>query len=224
MPRVTKRWMTSRRRAPRKSGGKRMTPASARVPVHDTSEKAKGALEGASLTLIRRSTGRAPEPLVGFEPTTARLRIECSTPELQWRRFQPCPGADSNRDAFRHHPLKMACLPVSPPGRLTHQLTASTGPTGLEPATSRVTVECSNQTELRPLARIGGSRGAPTPPPNPISCTCTACHRGIRLRSVVTHHSRPTTHHSRPTHPPAHASNTSLRPIARRGIEPLSAP
>ena len=26
-----------------------------------------------------------------------------------------------------------------------------TGPTGLEPATSRVTVECSNQTELRPL-------------------------------------------------------------------------
>src|SRR5918993_3626155 len=30
-----------------------------------------------------------------------------------------CPGADSNRDAFRHHPLKMACLPVSPPGRFT---------------------------------------------------------------------------------------------------------
>ena len=33
----------------------------------------------------------------------------------------------------------------------------STGPTGLEPATSRVTVECSNQTELRPhtLRRTG---------------------------------------------------------------------
>src|SRR5829696_9409710 len=28
---------------------------------------------------------RTPEPLVGFEPTTARLRIECSTPELQWQ-------------------------------------------------------------------------------------------------------------------------------------------
>ena len=28
-----------------------------------------------------------------------------------------CPGADSNRDAFRHHPLKMACLPISPPGQ-----------------------------------------------------------------------------------------------------------
>ncbi len=25
-----------------------------------------------------------PEPPVGFEPTTARLRIECSTPELRW--------------------------------------------------------------------------------------------------------------------------------------------
>jgi hypothetical protein len=30
-----------------------------------------------------------------------------------------------------------------------------TGPTGLEPATSRVTVECSNQTELRPLTQSG---------------------------------------------------------------------
>src|SRR4051812_2114422 len=28
-----------------------------------------------------------------------------------------CPGADSNRYAFRHHPLKMACLPISPPGQ-----------------------------------------------------------------------------------------------------------
>ena len=28
---------------------------------------------------------REGEPLVGFEPTTARLRIESSTPELQWR-------------------------------------------------------------------------------------------------------------------------------------------
>src|SRR5437764_13461206 len=27
-----------------------------------------------------------------------------------------CPGTDSNRDALRHHPLKMACLPISPPG------------------------------------------------------------------------------------------------------------
>ena len=63
------------------------------------------------------SETRRGEPLVGFEPTTARLRIESSTPELQWRVCSQCPGADSNRDAFRHYPLKIACLPVSPPGR-----------------------------------------------------------------------------------------------------------
>src|SRR6185503_67829 len=81
-----------------------------------------------------------------------------------------CPGADSNRYAFRHHPLKMACLPISPPGQLfsAHRTAAiclkppaircfNTGPTGLEPATSRVTVECSNQTELRPQLLESGS-------------------------------------------------------------------
>ena len=59
------------------------------------------------------------EPAVRIELTTARLRIGCSTTELRWRLFgrtRTCPGADSNRDAFRHHPLKMACLPISPPG------------------------------------------------------------------------------------------------------------
>src|SRR5438105_15536283 len=54
------------------------------------------------------------EPQVRIELTTARLRIGCSTPELLW---PLCPGADSNRYAFRHHPLKMACLPISPPGQ-----------------------------------------------------------------------------------------------------------
>src|SRR5881296_4011135 len=29
-----------------------------------------------------------------------------------------CPGPDSNRDALRHCPLKTACLPVPPPGRV----------------------------------------------------------------------------------------------------------
>src|SRR4051812_5696987 len=46
----------------------------------------------------------------------------------------------------------------------------TTGPTGLEPATSRVTVECSNQTELWPLAQ-SGLVWRTAPPPNPISCT-----------------------------------------------------
>src|SRR6186997_2271110 len=89
------------------------------------------------------SMNYSSEPQVGIEPTTARLRIECSTPELLWQDFRwllmaegrglprvqlsalspqmqfACPGSDSNRDALRHHPLKMACLPVSPPGRTT---------------------------------------------------------------------------------------------------------
>ena len=37
-----------------------------------------------------------------------------------------CPGADSNRDALRHHPLKMACLPISPPGRSTFSFSLTT--------------------------------------------------------------------------------------------------
>ena len=90
-----------------------------------------------------------------------------------------------------------------------------TGPTGLEPATSRVTVECSNQTELLPLARIGGSRGAPTPPPNPISLHL---HHRVSPRST----SPPHHHHLTTSHPLAHRS--SPYDIARRGIEPLSAP
>src|SRR5436309_14050396 len=79
--------------------------------------------------------------------------------------IEECPGTDSNRDALRHHPLKMACLPISPPGLIQeyncghdcghyygHDCDAAltTGPTGVEPATSRVTVECSNQLSYGP--------------------------------------------------------------------------
>ena len=121
---------------------------------------------GTSITYRVTGMTRLQEPQVGIEPTTARLRIECSTTELLWRTVlqtcrRACPGADSNRDAFRHHPLKMACLPISPPGRLEVIQGQATGPTGLEPATSRVTVECSNQTELRP---------------QPASCVLPSCN------------------------------------------------
>src|SRR6185437_9341268 len=34
---------------------------------------------------------RTSEPQVGIEPTTARLRIECSTPELLWHHLVPMP-------------------------------------------------------------------------------------------------------------------------------------
>jgi hypothetical protein len=86
---------------------------------------------GAAAYAIGLRSVRQREPQVGFEPTTARLRIECSTPELLWpintagahagAPPNQCPGADSNRDAFRHYPLKIACLPVSPPGRAAQQ-------------------------------------------------------------------------------------------------------
>jgi hypothetical protein len=135
----------------------------------------------------RRSQGPRPagpcptaEPAVGIEPTTARLRIGCSATELRWRPnaegrndatpaaglrvscCTTCPGADSNRDALRHHPLKMACLPISPPG---HCLTTAerqgayaspTGLTGIEPATSGVTDRHSNQLSYSP--NCGGRR------------------------------------------------------------------
>jgi hypothetical protein len=91
---------------------------------------------------------KRPEPLVGFEPTTARLRIECSTPELQWQR--------TSRMPWRGFEPRRLSAPPPQDGVSTSFTTRAktTGPTGLEPATSRVTVECSNQTELRPLARI----------------------------------------------------------------------
>src|SRR5262245_14757458 len=94
--------------------------------TNTTIERAVRGEKNKKASLSRRLSHR--EPAVGIEPTTARLRIECSTTELRWRMrwgtvprsryafWQTCPGADSNRDALRHHPLKMACLPISPPG------------------------------------------------------------------------------------------------------------
>ena len=125
------------------------------------------------------------EPAVGIEPTTARLRIECSTTELRWRScclpvppyddHGTCPGTDSNRDALRHHPLKMACLPISPPGQ--HALQCLTGLTGLEPATSGVTDRHSNQAELQPpttILRLTFSPHSPKGSRTPL-CTLKEC-------------------------------------------------
>ena len=72
-------------------------------------------------------------------------------PSTVYRLPLQCPDSDSNRDALRHHPLKMACLPVSPPGQNYRDTTERqqtnnrettdtsppmTGATGLEPAAS----------------------------------------------------------------------------------------
>jgi hypothetical protein len=102
------------------------------------------------------------------------LDYESSALPLSYGGMRECPGADSNRDAFRHHPLKMACLPISPPGPNDWELGSgnrlqagpegrkrfprsgslfpffSTGLTGLEPATSGVTDRHSNQLSYSP--------------------------------------------------------------------------
>ena len=158
------------------------------------------------------------EPQVGIEPTTARLRIECSTTELLWRRTTskpfgrlryptlllvrarrcwPCEGnalarirtatpfgtTPSRWRVYQFHHQGLQHLAV-PEARTTHK---TTGPTGLEPATSRVTVECSNQTELRP----------PTP-------------------------HQPAVLHQHPT--PAPLPSREPAPIAPTGVEPVSPP
>jgi hypothetical protein len=131
------------------------------------------------------------EPAVGIEPTTARLRIECSTTELRWlaslARSAPVLSGVARAQRLTPIPLPSSALArtrtVTPYGttpsrwrvyqfhhqgdktdfRRRHRTSErhplreskppckTTGPTGLEPATSRVTVECSNQAELRPL-------------------------------------------------------------------------
>ena len=68
------------------------------------------------------------EPQVGIEPTTARLRIECSTPELLWQHtvFMPWRGLEPRRLAApppqdgvstnfttRALPLRACCEPHS---------------------------------------------------------------------------------------------------------------
>ena len=158
---------------------------------------------------------KRPEPLVGFEPTTARLRIECSTPELQWQRtsrmpwrgFEPRrlsapPPQDGVSTSFTTRALYYLHAFVderSGTHSPTHPLTCKpTGPTGLEPATSRVTVECSNQAELRPLARIGGSVANPHRHRIRSPAPATACHRGIPLTHPSTHSLPRPAHRSRP--------------------------
>jgi hypothetical protein len=101
------------------------------------------------------------EPQVGIEPTTARLRIECSTTELLWRKYgMPWLGFEPRRLAAPppqdgvSTSFTTRAIPSSSTAATPTDTPTTTGATGLEPATSRVTVECSNQTELRPLTNI----------------------------------------------------------------------
>jgi hypothetical protein len=111
-----------------------------------------------------------------------RTATPCGTTPSRWRVYQFHHQGDYGRSEGRRswvqgelHSLGPRTFDLGP--------ALATGPTGLEPATSRVTVECSNQTELRP------------------QLLCDA--RPPAVATLV------------------HSGATS---IARRGIEPLSAP
>ena len=71
-----------------------------------------------------------------------RTAMPFGTTPSRWRVYQ-----------FHHQGKTTACAAQFP----------ATGPTGLEPATSRVTVECSNQTELRPQLLKSGSETLSSP-------------------------------------------------------------
>ena len=141
--------------------------------------------------VTKRQTLTAGEPQVGIEPTTARLRIECSTPELLWRGEDPtcCKPTSTNMPWRGLEPRRLTAPPpqdgvstnfttranpASEEGERMEDETSfilhpstfilKTGATGLEPATSRVTVECSNQTELRPQLQLPVLHLLPTPP------------------------------------------------------------
>jgi hypothetical protein len=87
----------------------------------------------------------------------------CSLPstvcrlEMPWLGFEPRrlaapPPQDGVSTSFTTKAIRSSSIFLLRYSDYTH-ITYATGATGLEPATSRVTVECSNQTELRPLQK-----------------------------------------------------------------------
>ena len=102
------------------------------------------------------------EPPVGIEPTTARLRIECSTTELLWhlrsmpwrglepRRLTAPPPQDGVSTNFTTRALQTARI-ARTSSISVRRSKPRAGLTGLEPATSGVTDRHSNQAELQPL-------------------------------------------------------------------------
>ena len=86
----------------------------------------KGGLEGQVITQLSQSqrSGLNRRPL-DYESSALPLSYAGDCPIRPSEDDRPaCPGTDSNRDALRHHPLKMACLPISPPGPLLLLLSA----------------------------------------------------------------------------------------------------
>ena len=109
------------------NGEQSETSSAERVPkVPNDEPPKKGGLEGQVIPQLSQSqrSGLNRRPL-DYESSALPLSYagECRVrPSYDDR--TACPGTDSNRDALRHHPLKMACLPISPPGpfHLLYQL------------------------------------------------------------------------------------------------------
>ena len=64
-----------------------------------------GCVSGRPLMIVEN-----PEPQVGIEPTTARLRIECSTTELLWQKYR-WQRADGRGQMLRYLPSALCHLP-----------------------------------------------------------------------------------------------------------------
>ena len=137
---------------------------------------------------------------------------------MPWRGFEPRrlaapPPQDGVSTSFTTRALTTAELRCIP-----------TGPTGLEPATSRVTVECSNQTELRPLSQSGlrdayrHHRSDLLHRVSPRSCPPPARPSA----AFIPHATQLISSRTRNAHVETYGPHSTT--IARRGIEPLSAP
>ncbi len=103
-----------------------------------------------------------PNPLQS--KALASLRAQCF--RVPWSGLEPlCLSAPPPQDGVSTNFTTRADLKsaVRNGERALSFNKTNTGPTGLEPATSRVTVECSNQAELRPQLLKSGSKTLSSP-------------------------------------------------------------
>ena len=150
--------------------------------------------------------------LYGVARPAGSLPVPCTRHRMPWRGLEPRRlAAPPPQDGVSTNFTTRARTPAPATSYLLSEnknyvplicpksrspLAVPTGATGLEPATSRVTVECSNQAELRPPMYCRSNGGT--------DARCRSFHRS--------------------TVPPFHRYCPSTVHVARRGVEPLSAP